>query len=167
MLYTCSYVKSYGLAFPASWAHTWCLWSAGHQGTRGNPYPLMDYIYRTWIRNTVFPIDHWSVFVTAICTNIVIGWHKGRFNTRVATRGPVPFYHLIKELYAEATGIPLQLRMVAEGAIYMYRALEVPEEENQTDQGKVFGLWEQYCQRTLSASHLFQECAIIYRPPAH
>ena len=74
--------------------------------------------------------------MTAICTNIVIGWHKGRFNTRVATRGPVPFYHLIQELNAEATGIPLQLRMVAEGAIYMYRAPEVPEEENQTDSGE-------------------------------
>ena len=40
-----------------------------------------------------------------------------RFNTR----GPVPFYHLIQELYTEATDISLQLRMVVEGKFQRFQ----------------------------------------------
>ncbi|XP_062580148.1 uncharacterized protein LOC134242130 [Saccostrea cucullata] len=63
--------------------------------------PVMDYVYRTWIRSPIYEIHHWSVFMTAIRTNNdVEGWHN-RLNTNVATRGPVPFYHLIVVLYRE------------------------------------------------------------------
>ncbi|XP_065928484.1 uncharacterized protein [Magallana gigas] len=31
--------------------------------------PVMDFVYRTWIRSSVFKIDHWSVFMTSIRMN--------------------------------------------------------------------------------------------------
>ena len=31
--------------------------------------PVMDSVYRAWIRSPVFEIHHWSVFMTAIRTN--------------------------------------------------------------------------------------------------
>nr|XP_034325179.1 uncharacterized protein LOC105349049 [Crassostrea gigas] len=31
--------------------------------------PVMDYVYRTWIRSSIFKIHHWSVFMTSIRTN--------------------------------------------------------------------------------------------------
>ena len=54
--------------------------------------PVMDYVYRTWIRSPVFEIHHWSVFMSAIRTNNDLeGWHN-KLNTGVATRGAVPNY---------------------------------------------------------------------------
>ena len=37
------------------------------------------------------------------------------------TRGPVPFYHVIQELYTEATDILLLLRMVVEGKFQKFQ----------------------------------------------
>jgi hypothetical protein len=37
------------------------------------------------------------------------------YNTRLATRGPVPFYVLVLELYKEATDIPLHLKLMSKG----------------------------------------------------
>ncbi|XP_062614650.1 uncharacterized protein LOC134276409 [Saccostrea cucullata] len=123
--------------------------------------PIMDYVYHTWIRSAVFPIDNWTVFMTSVRTNNdVEGWHN-RFNTCVATRGPVPFYHLIQELYAEASDIPVQLRLVTEGKLQRYQ-----RKKSRQIQGKLFNLWERYCERSLSASHLLKECAVVYGPPA-
>ena len=123
--------------------------------------PVMDYVYNTWIRSSVFAISHWSVFMTAIRTNNdVEGWHN-RFNASVATRGPVPFYQLITELYSEAELIPLQLKLVTEGKLLRYQ-----RKKTRQVQGKVFSLWYQYCDNLLSASHLLRECAAVYGPPA-
>jgi hypothetical protein len=56
----------------------------------------------------------WSVFMSPVRTNNdVEGWHN-RFNSNVVTRGPVPFYHLVTELYAESTDIPIQLKLISE-----------------------------------------------------
>lgn len=33
----------------------------------------MDYVYRTWIRSSIFKIHHWSVFMTSIRTNNDVG----------------------------------------------------------------------------------------------
>uniref|UniRef100_A0A8W8JNC3 Uncharacterized protein n=1 Tax=Magallana gigas TaxID=29159 RepID=A0A8W8JNC3_MAGGI len=35
--------------------------------------PVMDYVYRTWIRSSIFKIHHWSVFMTSIQTNNDVG----------------------------------------------------------------------------------------------
>ncbi|CAC5392288.1 unnamed protein product [Mytilus coruscus] len=102
-----------------------------------------------------------SVFMSAIRTNNdVEGWHN-RFNTNVATRGPVPFYQMVTELFAEAGDIPLQLKLVSEGKLQCYQ-----RKKSRQVQGKVFSLWNDYCERTTSASNLLRECAAIYGPPA-
>ncbi|CAG2220464.1 unnamed protein product [Mytilus edulis] len=81
---------------------------ADHPGVQ----KVMDYIYKTWIRNSVFDIDYWCVFMSSIRTNNdVEGWHNS-VNTRVCTRGPVPFYSLVTELFKEVSDIPLQLELV-------------------------------------------------------
>ena len=123
--------------------------------------PIMDYVYNTWINSSIFKIDYWCIFMTAIRTNNdVEGWHN-RFNGTVATRGPVRFYHLVSELYAEAVDIPLQLKLVTEGKLQRYQ-----RKKSRQVQGKVFGLWNSYCDRTISASPLLRECAFIYGPTA-
>ncbi|XP_062586242.1 uncharacterized protein LOC134247857 [Saccostrea cucullata] len=122
--------------------------------------PVMDYVYRTWITSTVFKIDSWSIFMTAIRTNNdVEGWHN-RLNSAVAVRGPVPFYSLIQELYRESKDIPLQLRLVTEGKLQRYQ-----RKQSRHVQGKVFKFWNKYCEREISASRLLKECAAIYGPP--
>ena len=53
---------------------------------------LMDCIWRQWIRNPVFPIPNWSVFMLSVRTNNDLeGWHN-RLNARVCRTGRVPFY---------------------------------------------------------------------------
>ncbi|XP_076078755.1 uncharacterized protein LOC143048767, partial [Mytilus galloprovincialis] len=90
---------------------------ADHPGVQ----KVMDYIYKTWIRNSVFDIDYWCVFMSSIRTNNdVEGWHNS-VNTRVCTRGPVPFYSLVTELFKEASDIPLQLKLVSEGKLQRYQ----------------------------------------------
>ncbi|XP_078326026.1 uncharacterized protein LOC144622863 [Crassostrea virginica] len=124
--------------------------------------PVMDYVYRTWIRSPVFEIHHWSVFMTAIRTNNdVEGWHN-KLNTGVATRGAVPFYHLVSVLYVEASDISLSMKMVSEGKMQRYQRKKTRQME-----GRVFSLWQQYCERTINASQLLQGCASIYGPPVH
>ena len=60
----------------------------------------MDYKYNLWINSTIFQIHHWSMFMSPVwANNVVEGWHN-RFNSNVVTHGPVPFYHLVIELYA-------------------------------------------------------------------
>ena len=46
--------------------------------------------------------------------NDVEGWHN-KLNTGVATRGAVPFYHLVSMLYVEASDISLSMKMISEG----------------------------------------------------
>lgn len=69
---------------------------------------FMDYIWRQWITNPVFPVKNWSVFMLSVRTNNdPEGWHN-RLNRHVNQQGPVPFYLLLTELYKEAENIPLQ-----------------------------------------------------------
>ena len=121
---------------------------------------VLHYVYRTWINNNIFNIEYWSVFMTSIRTNNdVEGWHN-RINYRVAARWPVPFYSILTELYSEAADIPLQLKMVTEGKLQRYQ-----RRHTRQIQGKLFTLWYQYCNNTISASRLLKECAGIYGPP--
>ncbi|XP_052695537.1 uncharacterized protein LOC128173907 [Crassostrea angulata] len=65
--------------------------------------------------DSFFKIHHWSVFMTSIrANNDVEGWYN-RLNTSVATKGSVPFYHLLV-LHREATNITVQMKMVSESA---------------------------------------------------
>ncbi|XP_022297652.2 uncharacterized protein LOC111107015 [Crassostrea virginica] len=71
-------------------------------------------LQRHWIRNPVFPVPNWSVFMLSVRTNNDLeGWHN-RLNARVCRIGRVPFYLLLIELYQEATAFPLVARLVSE-----------------------------------------------------
>ena len=84
-----------------------------------------------------------------------------RFNSNVVSWGPVPFYLLVTELYAESTDIPGQLKLVSEGKLKRYQ-----RKCSRQIQGQVFGLWKQYVRREITASQLLRECTFVYGPPA-
>ncbi|XP_034327236.2 uncharacterized protein [Magallana gigas] len=118
--------------------------------------PVMDYVYRTWIRSSIFKIHHWSVFMTSIRTNNDVGgWHN-RLNTSVVTSGSVPFYHLLLVLHQEATNITVQMKMVSEGKMQRFQRKRTLQVE-----GRVFKLWNNYCERLITASELLTGCASI------
>ena len=122
--------------------------------------PVMDYVCSTWINSSIFKIHQWYVFMSPVWTNNdVEEWHN-RFNSNV-TRGPVPFYQLVTELYAESTDIPVQLKLVSEGKLKRYQ-----RKRSRQIQGQVFGLWKQYVHREITTSQLLRECALVYGPPA-
>ena len=76
---------------------------------------LMD-VWRKLIRNPLFPVSNWSVFMFSVRTSIDLeGWYN-RLNARVCRTGRVSLYMLLIELYKEATGIhvPLDARLLSE-----------------------------------------------------
>ena len=94
--------------------------------------------------------------MTAIRTNKYMeGWHN-RLNTGVATRGPVPFNHLVSVLYVEASDIGLYMKMVSEGKMQRYQRKKTRQME-----GRIFSLWQQYCERNINATKLLQGCAFM------
>jgi len=120
---------------------------------------VLDYIYRQWIRNSVFPVQFWSVYKTSVRTNNdVEGWHN-RINNITSARGKVPFYCLITELYQETTTIPLQLKLVSEGKLKRHQ-----RKSSRQTQGRLFSLWDNYSNNIISASRLLKDCAGIYAP---
>ena len=90
-------------------------------------------------RSPVFVIHHWSVHMTAIRTNDDVEGRHNKLNTGLATRGAVPFYHLVSVLYVEANDISLSVKMVLEGKMQRYQRKKTRQME-----GRVFSLWQQY-----------------------
>ena len=145
-------MSTVGPAIPSAWAYPGDFPTSGWKNSEA---PVMDYVYRIWIRSSIFEIHHLSDFITAIETsNDMEGWHN-KLKTGVSTRGPVPFYHLVSVLHVEATDFSLSMKKVSEGRM-----------QGAQMEGRVFSLWQQYCERNINASQLLQGCASIYRPPA-
>ena len=70
-------------------------------------------VWRKLIRNPVFPVSNWSVFMFSVRTSIDLeGWHN-RLNARFCRAGRVSLYMLLIELYKEATGVPLVARLLS------------------------------------------------------
>jgi hypothetical protein len=67
----------------------------------------------------------------------------------------------VTELYAKSTDIPIQFKLVSEG-----RLKRCQRKWSRQIQGQVFGLWQQYSRREITASQLLRECAFVYGPPA-
>ncbi|XP_033752756.1 uncharacterized protein LOC117336362 [Pecten maximus] len=126
---------------------------------RASSGPLLDlmiYIERTWMMNRVFPISDWCMFKTSIRTNYdVEGWHH-RLNSRVNTKGPVPFYLLIQELFQETASIPLQLRLVNEGKLKRFQ-----RKRAQKSQRRLFKLWKEYERQNLSTSKFLRKAVSL------
>jgi hypothetical protein len=52
--------------------------------------------------------------------NDVEGWHNN-LNSRVSSRGPVPFYLLVTGLFKEASDLPMTIRLVTEDKLRRYQ----------------------------------------------
>jgi hypothetical protein len=104
--------------------------------------PVMDYVYKTWIRNHVYPIRNWSIFMCSIRkTNNMEGWHIN-LSSRVSSRGPVPFYLLLTEMFKEANDLPMTLRLVTESKLRRYQ-----RRKTRQTHGRLFNFWTRYCDR--------------------
>ncbi|XP_062584169.1 uncharacterized protein LOC134245950, partial [Saccostrea cucullata] len=120
---------------------------------------LMEYVWRQWLNNPTFPVRNWSVFMLSIRTNNdVEGWHN-RLNSRVAQRGPVPFYLLLVELHKEAKQIPLQAKLISEG-----KMVRIHKKRTTHVNGKLFAAWKQYSEGEMTTSQLLRRCANVYGP---
>ncbi|XP_078334484.1 uncharacterized protein LOC111132122 [Crassostrea virginica] len=123
---------------------------------------FMDYVWRQWFRHPSFRVRNWSVYMLSVRTNNDLeGWHN-RLNSRMNSRGPVPFYLLLLEMYKEATNIPLQARLLTEGKmqrIHRKRATEM--------NGQLFQAWKQYNDGLITTSQLLRACAELYGPVAN
>ena len=118
---------------------------------------LLDYIRSTWIENTVWPVNSWSVFMRTVRTNNdVEGWHH-RLNSR-AGKANLHFYDLVQLLHREGELVHLQLRLISEGKLRRYQRKKFAKL-----QGRLFKLWEQYEQKQKSASGLLRECAHLVK----
>lgn len=120
---------------------------------------FMDYIWRQWITNPVFPVKNWSVFMLSVRTNNDLeGWHN-RLNRHVNQQGPVPFYLLLTELYKEAENIPLQARLLSEGKME-----RLHRKKSRELNGRLFQKWEEYNNGGVSTTQLLRFCASLYGP---
>ena len=119
----------------------------------------MDYIWRQWIRNPVFPVPNRSVFMLSVRTNNDLeGWHN-RLNARVCRTGRVSFYLLLIELYQEATAIPLVARLLSEGKIE-----RINRKKTNLLNGKLFQVCSDYRDGQISTSQLLRACSGFYGP---
>ena len=71
--------------------------------------PLVDYIRRQWIENTMFPPKDWSVYRQPIRTsNDIEGWHNA-LNRRAGGQCGLSLYSLIELLDREVKLITIRL----------------------------------------------------------
>ncbi|XP_071133066.1 uncharacterized protein [Mytilus edulis] len=52
------------------------------------------------------------------------------------------------------------LKLVSEGKLQRYQ-----RKQSRQTQGRLFALWDEYCNNSISASRLLKECASVYGPP--
>ncbi|XP_048750365.2 uncharacterized protein LOC125662230 [Ostrea edulis] len=120
---------------------------------------FMGYVWRQWFNNSIFHVKNWSVFMASVRTNNDLeGWHN-RINSRMNSRGRVPFYLLLQELCKEATAIPMQARLLTEGKME-----RLHRKHSSRLNGKLFKLWEEYNCRQISTTQLLRKCSYLYGP---
>ena len=80
---------------------------------------LVTYIRHTWLQNSMWPPQSWSVFNRSVRTNNdTEGWHR-RLNSR--GRANQHMYMLIHNLAAEAKFVPVQVKLVRESKLKKYQ----------------------------------------------
>ena len=119
---------------------------------------LLDYIDTNWMKSSVWSPANWSVFLRATRTNNhVEGWHR-RLNTK-ACRGNIQFYILVPMLHEEASLVKLQMKLVKEKKLAKHQ-----RKRTRQIQGKLFKLWDDYQNNTISTSKLLKRAGNIYGP---
>ncbi|XP_019628711.1 PREDICTED: uncharacterized protein LOC109473277 [Branchiostoma belcheri] len=119
---------------------------------------LGDYINSTWIENSVWKVDEWSVFMRPVRTNNdVEGWHQ-RLKHQ-SHLGKVPFYMLVNLLKKEADFVTLQVRAVSDHRLGRYQ-----RRTYRLIQAKLFRLWDEYASGKRTTTSLLRSCARLYAP---
>ena len=121
---------------------------------------LMEYVFLTWISNTIWPSSSSSsVFMLSVGTNNdVEGWHHG-LHRHASGRANLPFYMLVGLLFQETRLSVLQMRLVSEKKLRRiqranYRSL----------QEKIFKTWDEFQANKKDAGQLLRTCARLNGP---
>ncbi|XP_033759427.1 uncharacterized protein LOC117341641 [Pecten maximus] len=119
--------------------------SLREEASSGPLLDLMIFIERTWMMNRLAsgPTTTWK--------GGTIAW-----NSRVNTKGPVPLYLLIQELFRKTASIPLQLRLVDEVKLKRFQ-----RKRAQKSQRRLFKLWKEYERQNLSTSKFLRKAASL------
>ena len=118
---------------------------------------LVAYIRETWIQNSMWPPESWSVFNGSVRTNNdTEGWHR-RLNTR--GRANQHMYMLINNLYSEAKLVPVQVQLVRERKLKRHQ-----RKAFKNMQGRLFDLWDRYTRNEIKTSQLLSACSHLSAP---
>jgi len=79
----------------------------------------LDYVQRTWLDRTVWPLSAWSAFKQPVRTNSdVESWHV-RLNSR-ANHGQLNMYQLLYLFHEEAVLVNIGVRLLPDAGTYRY-----------------------------------------------
>ena len=119
---------------------------------------LTSYVEATWLSSTVWPVATITVYKEHVRTNNdVKGWHR-RLNHQ-ARRASLPFYVMIRLLYAEASVATLQARLVSEGRLRRHS-----RKKYATIDSRLWGLWDEYAAGNISTSRLLRSASRLQLP---
>ena len=128
--------------------------SSGTEEFKEEVKPIVDYIRNTWMNGCqqYSKPTSWCVYNRAIRTNNdVEGWHN-KLNKAAGGRASLPFYSLVALLYGEADWIRIELRLLTADQLRRYQ-----RKETKTTQRKLFKLWQDYENQTISISQLVRK----------
>ncbi|MPC47644.1 hypothetical protein E2C01_041397 [Portunus trituberculatus] len=118
---------------------------------------LVAYIRETWIQNSMWPPESWSVFNRSAHTNNdTEGWHR-RLNTR--GRANQHMHMLINHLYSEAKLVTVQIQLVRESKLKRHQ-----RKKFKNMQGRLFDLWDHYSRNEIKTSQLLSACSHLSAP---
>ncbi|CAG2238335.1 unnamed protein product [Mytilus edulis] len=122
-------------------------------------HQLMAYINRAWLQCSVWSVAQWSVYQLSIRTNNdVEGWHR-RFNGK-ANGKKLHFYKIVPALIKEAKTVSRQVRLVDEQSLARWQRTKY-----QRSQGRLFSLWEQLQDGTITTSFFLRAVGHMYDIP--
>jgi hypothetical protein len=119
---------------------------------------LLDYVESTWLKSPVWPVEAVSVYRQHVRTNNdVEGWHR-RLNHQ-ARRANLPFYVLVRLLYAEASVASLQARLLSEGSLRRHSRKKYTVIDS-----RLWELWDRYSSGAISTSRLLRSASRLQLP---
>ena len=120
--------------------------------------PVVKYVGKYWINSDLWSPEDWTVFGQAIRTNNDCeGWHR-RINGKCG-KSSVPFYLLVPLLHREAKLVSINERLVRAGNLKRFQ-----RKKYASMQCKIFKLWEEYEQGSISTSRLLRKCSELNAP---
>nr|CAH0112401.1 unnamed protein product [Daphnia galeata] len=121
----------------------------------GKMKKFCSYIQRNWIKSNTWPPVNWSVFRQDDRTNNDVEGLHNRINE--GKNGAFNLFHLIDQLYYEATLISLQAKLMERGENLRRR-----NKACQQLQDDLVDLWDQYTNDDLPSKLLLEKVATLY-----